>query len=212
MGQEKFYAVWKGRQTGIFSTWEECKQQVHGYPGARYESFKTRLEAKRALEREAKRPSGKADSTPPGLQLMPVRPARPVTEGHAVDAACAHNPGRVEWRGVRLADGQEVFHAGPFANGTNNIGEFLAIVQALQLLARQGDPGAVYSDSATAILWVRRGKCNTRLTQGRDNAPLFALLEEAEAWLAEHPRHNPVLKWNTHRWGEIPADFNRKRK
>ncbi len=43
---EKYYAVRAGRKTGIFTTWEECRQNVHGYPGAVYKSFKTRAEAR----------------------------------------------------------------------------------------------------------------------------------------------------------------------
>ena len=47
---KKVYAVKKGRETGIFSTWEECKQKVHGYPGARYKSFPTLKEAQDYLQ------------------------------------------------------------------------------------------------------------------------------------------------------------------
>lgn len=41
----KFYAVREGRKTGIFTSWDECKAQVDGHPGAVYKSFKTRAEA-----------------------------------------------------------------------------------------------------------------------------------------------------------------------
>lgn len=41
----KFYAVRKGKKTGIFLTWEECKRQVDGFSGAEYKSFKTKEEA-----------------------------------------------------------------------------------------------------------------------------------------------------------------------
>ena len=41
----KFYAVKKGRATGIFHTWEECKAQTAGYPGAIYKSFPTAAHA-----------------------------------------------------------------------------------------------------------------------------------------------------------------------
>lgn len=47
----KFYAVKKGKKTGIFSTWDECKEQVTGYKGAVYKSFKTLSEAEAFLER-----------------------------------------------------------------------------------------------------------------------------------------------------------------
>lgn len=41
----KFYAVAKGRSTGIFSSWNEAKTLVDGYTGAKYKSFPTRNEA-----------------------------------------------------------------------------------------------------------------------------------------------------------------------
>lgn len=47
---KKVYAVKKGLKTGIFSTWEECKKQVHGFPGAQYKSFPTMQEAEAYLE------------------------------------------------------------------------------------------------------------------------------------------------------------------
>jgi ribonuclease HI len=127
-----------------------------------------------------------------------------------VDAACSGSPGRLEYRGVDLRSGKEIFHQGPFANGTNNIGEFLAIVHALVMLKKKGSALPVYSDSDTAITWVKAKHCNTRLAADKMNAPLFELIDRAEEWLAEHKKNNPVLKWDTQAWGEIPADFNRK--
>ena len=45
----KFYVVWQGRETGIFTSWEECKPQIEDYKGAQYKSFKTREEAEQAF-------------------------------------------------------------------------------------------------------------------------------------------------------------------
>lgn len=42
----KYYAVKVGKTPGIYMTWDECKDMVHGYPGAIYKSFKTLDEAK----------------------------------------------------------------------------------------------------------------------------------------------------------------------
>ena len=50
--KKKFYAVREGRAIGVFETWEECKRQVDGYPGAVYKSFKTYEEAKAAMEKK----------------------------------------------------------------------------------------------------------------------------------------------------------------
>jgi ribonuclease HI len=146
-------------------------------------------------------------------------PNPPVAESVVVDAACSGSPGRLEYRGVDLRSGKEVFRQGPYENGTNNVGEFLAIIHALVMLEGQGSvlsragtgtTTPVYSDSETAIAWVKAKQCNTDLTADETNAPLFELINRAEDWLAEHKIANPVLKWDTKAWGEIPADFNRK--
>ena len=128
----------------------------------------------------------------------------------AVDAACSGNPGPMEYRGIDLTTGQQVFHFGPI-RGTNNIGEFLAIVHALALLTAQGCRMAVYSDSRNALLWVRARRCRTTLQRTERTEPLFRLIERAERWLNTHDFSAiPLLKWETSRWGEVPADFGRK--
>jgi ribonuclease HI len=127
-----------------------------------------------------------------------------------VDAACSGSPGPLEYRGVDLRTGKEIFRQGPYQHGTNNVGEFLAIVQALRLLAKNKSKLPVYSDSSTAIGWVKKKNCNTELAADEKNAVLFKLIDQAEEWLAEHTIANPILKWDTKAWGEIPADFNRK--
>jgi ribonuclease HI len=202
----KFYVVWKGRKTGVFSSWEACAAQVQGYTGAQYKSFTSRLAAGQALRGKYAAHVGKPVSS--GEWLFAPNP--PVSGSVVVDAACSGSPGSLEYRGVDLRSGKEVFRQGPYENGTNNVGEFLAIVHALAMLEGQGSPSPVYSDSETAIAWVKAKHCNTELAAGETNAPLFDLINRAEDWLAEHKTANPVLKWDTKAWGEIPADFNRK--
>ncbi|MGB8212750.1 MAG: ribonuclease H family protein [Anaerolineales bacterium] len=205
----KFYVVWKGRKTGVFSTWEECAAQVHGYTGAQYRSFASRAAAEQAFRGKYAAHIGKPVSS--GEWLFSPHP--PVVESYCVDAACSGSPGPLEYRGVDLRTGEEIFRQGPFENGTNNVGEFLAIVHALMLLENRAGSGTtmpVYSDSSTAIAWVKAGRCNTELVADEKNAPLFERIDQAEDWLAGHTVLNPLLKWDTKAWGEIPADFNRK--
>lgn len=202
----KFYVVWKGRRAGIFTSWESCAAQVNAFPDARYKAFTTRSEAERAFARPFEAYAGK----PASSQKWLFAPHPPVAESYVVDAACSGSPGRLEWRCIHLASGRELFREGPFRKGTNNVGEFLAIVHALVLLKKKKLLLPVYSDSTTAIAWVRTGLCKTTLRRDRESAPLFDLLAHAESWLAEHPLRNPVIKWDTAAWGEIPADFNRK--
>lgn len=128
----------------------------------------------------------------------------------AVDAACSGNPGPMEYQAIDLQTGAQIFHFGP-VHGTNNIGEFLAIVHALALMEKQGISNKViYSDSYNAILWVNKKKCKTKLEHNAQTAPLFQVIARAEAWLRTHPIKIPIHKWDTTKWGEIPADFGRK--
>lgn len=133
-----------------------------------------------------------------------------INEAVAVDAACSGNPGPMEYRGIYLRTGKELFHFGP-VHGTNNIGEFLAIVHALALLKQKGlDDMPVYSDSVNAQIWVRKKKCKTTLVRNAETEYLHGLIARAEAWLRNNTFNNPILKWRTEEWGEIPADFGRK--
>lgn len=129
----------------------------------------------------------------------------------AVDAACSGNPGQMEYRCVDLATGYQVFHFGPVF-GTNNIGEFLAIVHALALMHNRGMKGkTVYSDSVSAISWVRKKQCKTLLERNAKTERLFQIIQRAETWLRTHPYDTQIAKWETRQWGETPADFGRKR-
>lgn len=209
MAKQKFYVVWEGVEPGVYSSWDECKAQVSGFDGARYKSFATREEAEEAFGNNPWMYIGKSKTST--IRVTPSD-AKFLRESIAVDAACSGNPGNLEYRGVFVADGVEIFRIGPYAEGTNNIGEFLAIVHALALLknSEKHRKLPIYSDSMTAIKWVSRKKCNTKLEQTGRNKPLFVLIARAEKWLLENDYENPIIKWETENWGEIPADFGRK--
>lgn len=128
----------------------------------------------------------------------------------AVDAACSGNPGMMEYQAIDLATGAQVFHFGPIY-GTNNIGEFLAIVHALALMEKQGIQKTIYSDSYNAILWVSKKHCKTTLERSPQTARLYDIIARAEQWLRVHACRVPIIKWETAQWGEIPADFGRKK-
>jgi ribonuclease HI len=210
----KWYVVWRGRAPGVYASWDECKAQVDHFADAIFKSFPTRAKADAAFRsppaKQAKpgapRPTAKPAPAPNGLR----RVGHPIAESYCVDAACSGNPGRLEYRCVQTGSGREVFRQGPFEHGTNNIGEFLAIVHALALFREQGIVAPVYSDSENALKWLRAKKCKTTLTPNTRNAELFATIERAEKWLADNIQANRVLKWRTEVWGENPADFGRK--
>ena len=68
----------------------------------------------------------------------------------------------------------------------------------------------IYSDSRTAIAWVRNKKLKTELVRTPRNEPIFELIDRAVKWLHSNTYQNPIIKWETEDWGEIPADFGRK--
>ena len=205
----------------MYDSWEECAEQVKGVEGAKYKSFATREEAEKALMEDSAKHIVKGMKKPVNsLDSLGSSAVRPILPSLSVDGACSGNPGQMEYRGVDTATRREIFHFGPAAGGTNNIAEFLAIVHVLALLKKQAleRPNdsehlltlPIYSDSRTAMAWVRKRKCATKLEQTEENKPLFELIQRAENWLAVNTFRNPLLKWNTELWGEIPADFGRK--
>jgi len=206
MVKGKFYVVWRGRKTGVFDNWAACQTQVKGYNGAEYKAFETRKEAEAAFAAHYIDYKGKAASLGRWLHAS----VKPILPSICVDAACKGSPGPLEYRGVDTESANQLFHAGPFAKGTNNIGEFLAIVHALTWLAKHNTHLPVYSDSNNALSWVKAGNCQTNLKHTHTNAQVFAMITSAENWLAENKRRVEVLKWDTDLWGEIPADFGRK--
>ncbi len=211
MKKEKYYVVWAGLSPGIYDTWIACQLQTKGYEGAKYKSFDTREEAEKAFASSPYAYIGKnsASNVKKKSNADTLLPANVIENSLAVDAACSGNPGAMEYQGVHIASRQQVFHFGPMY-GTNNIGEFLAIVHGLALLKQKGFDMPIYSDSVNAINWVKQKKCKTKLPRDAKTEALFQLIERAEKWLRENTYTTPILKWETKQWGEIPADFGRK--
>lgn len=213
MSARKFYVVWDGRAPGIYDSWEEARLQIEGFPNARYRAYGSQEEATRAFRGDARQEMAL-------YRQMAARKAEAVNyaamnirgDAIAVDGACSRNPGPMEYRGVSVGTGKEIFRVGPVANATNNIGEYLAIIHAAALLKQRGDfTTPIYSDSRTALAWIRAGHHGSKIVPNAGNARAFDLLRRADAWLAANgPIRNPLLKWDTENWGEIPADFGRK--
>lgn len=210
--KKKFYVVWSGREPGIYDSWTACEKQVKGAEGAQYKSFPTRQEAETAFARSPWQyisKGGSEEVKKADWRNLPPH-EQPVFPALAVDAACSGNPGVMEFQGVDALTGKQIFHRGPYEQGTNNIGEFLAIVLGLILLQKNQSPMPLYSDSRTALAWVRKKKAATKLQPNKQNAPLMEALRIAENWLQNNTYTTRLLKWDTERWGEIPADFGRK--
>ena len=209
-GKSKYYVVWIGQTPGVYDSWELCSLMVDGWKGAVYKGFDSLEEARKAFELppenfiEKKTAKGRKKE-----QKTRELPQQVCRQALAVDAACSGNPGQMEYRAVYLGDMEEKFHFGPVL-GTNNIGEFLAIVHALALYKSRGLDWPVYSDSRNAIAWVRQKHCKTTLERNELSLEVFQRIDSAERWLRENTYSNPILKWETSSWGEIPADFGRK--
>ena len=210
MAKQKFYVVWKGKLPGIYSSWEACKKQIDGYQDAVYKSFKDRTLAEKAFNEGSDNYIGLDERilnfSDEKRQLI----GSPMPNSISVDAACSGNPGVLEYRGVHTSSGREIFRKGPFPEGTVNLGEFLALVHGIAYLKQKMSKKPVYSDSRTAISWVKKKRVNTKLERNIKNDELFQLVDRALKWLHNNSFDNQIVKWETKYWGEIPADFGRK--
>ena len=210
MSKNKFFVVWEGKEPGIYRSWEECKRQIHGFEGAIYKGFATEAEAREAMVSPCWDYIGKNAKSKKPTEEKITRAGLPDFESLAVDAACSGTPGVMEYRGVYSKTIEEIFHQGPFKEGTNNIGEFLALVHGLAFLKQTNSPLPIYTDSKTALAWVKSKKAKTKLEKNASNEVLFDLIARAEKWLQSNKYSTVIQKWETSVWGEIPADFGRK--
>ena len=205
----KYYVVWKGKEPGIYTNWNDCKQQVEGFTGAAYKSFPTMMEAELAYKEHFAKHIYKKEKTAVTKDLASI--GTPIQESIIVDAAWNSVQKDMEYQGILYKTNTRIFHMGPLANGTNNIGEFLAIVHALAYCKKHNLLTIpIYSDSRNAIGWVKAKKCKTNLEPSAKTAHIFDLIHRAENWLQENTYKNKILKWETEAWGENPADFGRK--
>lgn len=211
MSKKKFYVVWKGRKPGVFTSWNVCKRQIDGFEGAQYKSFLSLEEAEVASKKNYEDYKGKTTKKPTLSISDKAKFGSPILESISVDAACSGNPGKMEYRGVFTHNKKEIFKKGPYQKGTNNIGEFLALVHGIALLkSKEKEDIPIYSDSKIAMSWVKKKQCRTNIVFDASNKDLLELIKRAENWLKENTFKNPILKWETKAWGEIPADFGRK--
>ena len=208
--KKKYYVVWKGHHTGIFESWDDCKAQIKDFRGAQYKSFETFNAAKNALKNNYKDYVRKSKFKSELSEALLKKIGKPNLNSVSVDAASSGNPGIMEYRGVDTKTKKELFKQGPFEEATNNIGEFLAIVHALAFLKQQKSERIIYTDSRTALSWVKKKICNTKLERVEKNKSVFELVDRAVKWLQSNDYKTVIVKWETKAWGEIPADFGRK--
>ncbi len=215
MAAVKYYVVWVGHQPGIYRTWADCQAQTKGYPQARFKSYESELEARQALEKGWQKSlnfSGKGGTTATSTGKSATPETAPEVDYNSisVDVGCSGNPGIVEYKGVDTKTGEIIFYQGPISKGTNNLGEFLAIVHGLAYLQKLGSNKTIYTDSVTALSWIRKKEVSTNLVRDASTEEIWTLVDRALKWLNTNTYTNKIMKWDTRKWGEIKADFGRK--
>lgn len=214
----------------MFDTWDACAKQTAGFAGAKFKAFPTEAAARAAFidgdGAHVDYAGGKAKEDRPGAASAGSPATRkraadyPTGPALCVDAACDTTRWVMECRGVWLGDaasiggggdGEEAFAFGPFDDANGNLGEFLALATALRLAAEAGEAWTVYCDSITAMAWVRkRAIRSVFLDDNRAGPEVRKLAEDTLAWLKANASPAKAVKWDTPRWGEIPADYGRK--
>lgn len=214
MAKQKYYVVWEGKAPGIYTSWNDCKAQVDGYNNARYKSYESLQEAEAALKAGANKNWGRGKAA--SAKGKPASGGSAAGAGEidydsiSVDVGTRGNPGPVEYKGVDTRTGEILFYVGPIENGTNNLGEFIAIVHGLAYLQKLGSTKTIYTDSRTALSWLKNRKIASTLVRSPKTAKIWEMADRAILWLNSNTYENKVLKWNTEEWGEIRADFGRK--
>ncbi|MDF2715200.1 MAG: ribonuclease H-related protein [Paenibacillus sp.] len=214
MANTKFYVVWVGRKPGIYTSWPECQKQVTKFTDAKFKSFETKAEADKAYAAGWKGLWGQASAAKASRERS--APAKTASfedidyDSISVDVGTNGNPGPVEYKGVDTRTGEIVFSCGPIHKGTNNLGEFLAIVHALTYLKETGSGKTVYTDSMNALKWVKQKAVSSTLVRDASTKDIWELVDRAEEWLRTNKYENKILKWQTREWGEIKADYGRK--
>lgn len=209
--KKKFYVVWNGKPSGIFDSWDACQKASQGVSGAKFKAFPSRQAAELAYKEGAEAHWGQGKGTISAANIPFNTPNWPIAPALCVDAACNGKTGLTEYRGVMVPSGKEVFRQGPFKKGSNNIGEFLALVHGLAYLQNNQQSLPIYSDSKTAMSWLYKQAVNSKVrTEDGLSPELESLVVRALDWLANNTIATDILKWDTKVWGEIPADFGRK--
>lgn len=215
MAGSKYYVIWEGHKPGIYTNWAECQKHVSGYKDAKFKSYTSKQEAEKAYAEGWKKHWGKGSasggSNKKNISTAGIGSGAEIDyDSISVDVGTHGNPGPIEYQGVDTRTGEVLFAKGPIAKGTNNLGEFLAIVHSLAYLKKLGSNKTVYSDSRTALKWLRDKKVATTLVRDETTAEVWDLVDRALDWLHNNTYSNKVLKWETEVWGEIKADYGRK--
>lgn len=154
MAKKKWYAVARGRKTGLYTTWPEAEREVKGFAGARFKGFATKEEALAWLE-DPVRPQRKKTASNP-----PPAPGKSDLKGTVVftDGSCLGNPGPGGYGVVILVDGKEADElSGGYRRTTNNRMEMMAVIKALAFLQSAKGEIRLFSDSSYLVNGLTKG-------------------------------------------------------
>src|SRR5690554_3785929 len=210
MSKSKYYVVWVGKTPGIYTSWAECQNQVHQATDAKFKAYASRAEAEKAYKEGWKLHWGQGQKVSKSKSESTRSRDDIDYNSISVDVGTSGNPGPVEYQGVDTRTGELIFAHGPVNKGTNNLGEFLAIVHALAYLKKQGSDKIIYSDSVNAINWVKKRAVSSTLVRDDSTEEIWTLVDRAVRWLETNSYENKIVKWDTKAWGEIKADYGRK--
>jgi ribonuclease HI len=160
---KKYYVVWAGRQTGIFTEWNTTQRHVLGFPGARFKSFESRAEAEEAFKSGPVSPAGGASPRATAPRTARSAPAADAAEGLQIycDGACDPNPGNAGSGMAVYRDGKvvELWYGLYNPKGTNNTAELNALHRALLMAETDvaaGRNAQILCDSSYAINCVSK--------------------------------------------------------
>lgn len=213
MSKKKHYVVWVGRTTGIFGNWADTEAQIKGFSGALYQSYKTIEEATAAFNAGSPNAAATVISQSKSAAKVNVLPpaGKPTHECLTVDGAFSGSTKVMEYRCVMNVSGEVIFRSKPFVGGSNNLAEFLALIGAMRYRDSIGEPLLdIYSDSKTALAWVRDKQLNTTIDIDSLDPVVQGRITAAMRYLKANPPPKNLKKWDTAAWGEIPADYGRK--
>lgn len=199
----KYYVIFNTENRGIYDTWGECQEKTKGVSGVKFKSFKNRSLAETALNEnliESKENEKIKDLFP--------------KIGFATDGACNVKKRIGQYQIYDLEKNKMIFTSKEFENTTNNQMEFLALMHALILCEDlkvlediKYDNYPIYTDSITAISWLKNNKLNSNIDY---DSIVGKEIKKMLNWLKNNQYNNKIIKWETKNLGEIPADFGRK--
>lgn len=193
--KNKYYVVWRGRETGIFDSWEACRASIDGFQGAQYKGYPTWEEAHEGHI------NGYWNETI--IRKIDAADTEVIKRSFITDVQCDAE-GTMTYSILDNETLTYIYQSPKYLDANNNVGQFIAIVHALAHLARTSDTRPIYTTSDTAIAWTKKRECNTRLCRTLNNTNLFDLLIRANSWIANNSFANQILKWNTASWGNPP--------